>query len=292
MIAFRSTHFAYLGLLATALLVSLSSTAHAKTAVVFGATGTIGNDILRSIVDEPYYTKVILVGRKEFPPKVTDLLPETLEVTTVIHPDLGTIDQHPELAAMDADACFVAAASGNPQFADLHDWHYIEVVIAESISKVCGKMKAQSISVFTAVEGDEAKHYSEEELAKTNEPIGWMKLFSDTIRMMRLKEEAVISASEGVIPYIRIFQPSNIITRELRYGWLDWSLFKFHAVFDEWLPTEYHSVTTELLADAMVEDSVQVLSGKTTKTGTAFLKYGDFLTILGEDRGEKKATEL
>lgn len=292
MIAFRSKHIAYLGLLATALIVSLSSMAHAKTAVVFGATGTIGNDILRSIVNEPYFTKVILVGRKEFPPKVTDLLPETLEVTTVIHPDLGTIDQHQELAAMDADACFVAAASGHPQSSDMHDWHYIEVVIAESISRACGKMKVQSISVFTAIEGDEAKHYSKKELEKTNEPIGWMKLFSDTIRMMRLKEEAVISASEGVIPYIRIFQPSNIITRELRYGWLDWSLFKFHAVFDEWLPTEYHSVTTELLADAMVEDSVNALSGKTIETGPAFLKYGDFLTILGEDQREKKATEL
>jgi len=288
MTAIRSTR----SLLATGLLGSLSSTARAKTAVVFGATGNVGNEILRSIVHEPSFTKLILVGRKEFPPKVTDLLPESLEVVEVVHPDLGTIDQHEGLAEMDADACFVAVGAGFPQNSDVHDWHYIEVTMAKAISKVCGKMNVQSIAVFTSPEGDKARPYSDEELAKTNVPMGIMTVFTDTIRMMRLKEEAVISASKGIIPFVRIFQPITIITKEFRYGWLDWSIFKFHAVFDKWLPTDYHSVTVELLGEAMVGDSVNILSGKTTTKGTTMLKYGDFLTIVDKHGGENIDTEL
>lgn len=297
MTSFRPIACTYL-LAKILLLVSLSSTVHAKTAVLFGSTGAVGNDILRSIIRESEtnngsFTKLILVGRKEFPAKVKDPLRESsLEVVEVIHPDLGTIDQNDELASMDADACFVATGSGFPANSDLHDWHYIEVTMTQSIAKVCGSMNVQSISLFTAVSGDEARPYSDEELQKTNVPIGWLKVFSDTFRMMRLKEEAMISATKGIIPSVRIFMPSDIITKEIRYGWLDWSIFKFHAIFDDWLPTEYHSVTTELLGEAIVKDSANVVSGKTTATGVEFLKYGDFLTIVEETGDQVKAGEL
>merc|ERR1712227_610955 len=142
----------------------------------------------------------------------------------------------------------------------------------------------------------------DDELAKTGTALGWWPVLSLTIRMMRLKENVVISSSSASsnnnksIPYVRIFQPSNIITKELRYGWLDWSLFKFHAVFDSWLPTHYHSVTTQLLADAMVQDAADVLSGKNTavvlsedgEDGVVRLDYDDFVNIVGKEETEKQ----
>mmetsp|Transcript_11276 Transcript_11276/g.11375 ORF Transcript_11276/g.11375 Transcript_11276/m.11375 type:complete len:89 (+) Transcript_11276:84-350(+) len=84
----------------------------------------------------------------------------------------------------------------------------------------------------------------------------------------------------------------------MRYGWFDWTVFKFHAVFDPWLPTRYHSVTTELLANAMVTDSVNILSGRTSAASTTVgdvgedgatrFTYGYFVRIVaGEDAGEK-----
>lgn len=297
MMASRSTiskAFALFLTTTTLLLISLAGKVNAKTAVVFGATGAVGNEVLRSIIHEKNsFTKVILVGRKEFPPKVTHLFfDSSMEVTEVVHPDLGTIDQHQELVSMSADACFVAAGSGFPARSDLHDWHYIEVEMAKSMSRLCGSMNAKVLSVFTAVSGDKARPYSEEELQKKGVPMGWMPVFSDTLRMMRLKEEAVISSSKGKIPFVRIFMPSDIITKEIRYGWLDWSIFKFHAVFDDWLPTEYHSVTTEFLAEAMVKDSDNVLSGQTPDASVTFLKYGDFATFVGEVGGQAKAKEL
>ena len=301
MTSFRSTaSIARTLLLAKVLLlVSLSSVVQAKTAVLFGSTGAVGNDVLRSIINESEtnedsFTKLILVGRKEFPSKVKDPLRESsLDVTEVIHPDLATIDQNGELASIAADACLVATGSGFPANSDLHDWFEVEVTMTQSIARVCGSMNVTSISYFTAVSGDEARPYSEEELQKTNVPIGWMTVFSDTLRMMRLKEEAIISATKGIIPFVRIFMPSDIITKEIRYGWLDWTIFKLHAIFDDWLLTgEYHSVTTELLGEAIVKDSVNVLSGKTKASSVEFLKYNDFLKIVGETMGSSEAEEL
>jgi len=278
-----------------------------KTAVLFGATGAVGNDILRFLItmDDHYFTKIVLVGRREFPSKVNDLLPrressELPEIVKIVTPDLGSVDRHEELVSIHADACFNAVGAAYPQLSDLHDWNYVETTVAASITRLCSKMNATSISIFSAVDGDSPEPFTDDELAKTGTALGWWPVFSLTIRMMRLKENVVISSSSSSnnksIPFVRIFQPSNIITEELRYGWLDWTLFKFHAVFDSWLPTHYHSVTTQLLADAMVQDAANVLSGENTATvlseegedGVVRLDYDDFVIIVGKEETEKQ----
>merc|ERR1712227_513588 len=181
-----------------------------------------------------------------------------------------------------------------------HDWNYVETTVAASITRLCSKMNATSISIFSAVNGDSPEPFTDDELAKTGTALGWWPVLSLTIRMMRLKENVVISSSsasstnkKSMIPFVRIFQPSNIITKELRYGWLDWTLFKFHAVFDSWLPTHYHSVTTQLLADAMVKDAANVLSGKNIaavlgEDRVVRLDYDDFVNIVGKEETEKQ----
>merc|ERR1712232_1062806 len=159
-------------------------------------------------------------------------------------------------------------------------------------------------TIFTSVDVEtDPKPFADDDFTKTSDPIGWWNLVMELARVMGLKEKAVVSNSEGRIPFVRIFQPSNIITKETRYGWFDWTIFKFHGVFDPWLPTKYHSVTTELLANAMVKDAVNILSGTTpTPTETAItddvdddgatrFSYGDFLRIVGEGTGENN-TEL
>jgi hypothetical protein len=257
----------------------------------------------------PFFTRVILVGRRPFPPEVIDPVASWVELPLEVIKfediaDLGNVDQHDELAAMEADACFIAVGNAFPQRSDLHDWHFVDVTMAESMTRLCGKMQARTITIFTAIDSEQPdpESYSEEELRKTGTPMGWWPVLMGTMRMMGLKETAVASevskmATTMKIPLVRIFQPSNIITKEIRYGWLDWTVFKFHAVFDSWLPTRYHSVTTELLASAMVTDSINILSGSTSsasttvgevgKDGATRFTYGDFVRIAaGEDVGE------
>merc|ERR1712232_886787 len=152
-------------------------------------------------------------------------------------------------------------------------------------------------TIFTSVDVEtDPKPFADDDFTKTSDPMGWWNLVMELARVMGLKEKAVVSNSEGRIPFVRIFRPSNIITKETRYGWLDWLLFKFHGVFDPWLPTNFHSVNTELLGRAMVQDAVNVLSGRTTTAdygaggdGAARFTYGEFVHIAGEDAGAKNA---
>jgi len=316
------------------LSLSAIAVARAKTAVLFGANGSVGIDVLRAIVNnhDHFFEKVILVGRR-FPPEVMAVLPssstELPEVVRIEVDDLSNVDRHDheELAAStdtEADACFVAVGAAMPHLSDFHDWHNVEVTMAGSIARLCGKGKgklhATSITIFTAIEAEsDPTPFADHELVPTGHggtsssssstsdktPIGWWPVLMNTVRVMGLKEKSVLSNSNGSIPFVRIFQPSNIITKELRYGWLDWTLFKFHAIFDEWLPTRYHSVTTELLANAMVQDAVNVLSGNAGTNiadgggghgdgdvggdgdgdGATRFTYGDFVRIVGEDAG-------
>lgn len=311
------------GLLFAAALSLSTTTAviEAKTAVLFGATGAVGSEVLRSIVRNPFFTKVILVGRR-FPPKVTDLLsPQSSssssqlpEVVKVQLSDLNDIDKNEELLAMEADACFIAVASGFPHLLDLHDWHSVEVDMAASMTRLCSQMHVQSVTVFSAIDSVEnPEPFSEEELAKKDDvtPMGWWNLLKDSVRMMGLKENAVTSNSK-TIPFVRIFQPANIITEEIRYGWLDWTIFRIQPLLDPWIPTRYHSVNVTLLGMAMLGDAVRILSGTTTSSdddmtardedGATRLTYGDFLRIAEKDYkkfdqeqtiiGEEKSTEL
>jgi len=293
---------AYGLLLAAALSLSTTTAVvEAKTAVLFGATGAVGNEVLRSIVRNPFFTKVILVGRR-FPPKVMDLLsPQSSssqlpEVVKVQLPDLNDIDKNEELLAMEADACFIAVASGFPHLSDLHDLYSVEVDMAASMTRLCSQMHVQSVTVFSAIDpGKNPEPFTEEELVKKDDatPLGWWNMLKHIVRIMGLKENAVTSNSK-TIPFVRIFQPSNIITEEIRYGWLDWTIFQIHPLLDPWIPTRYHSVNVTLLGMAMVGDAVRVLSGTTTSTsdddmtardedGATRLTYGDFLRVAETD---------
>lgn len=296
-------------LLVTIALLSISriGSADAKTAILFGATGAVGNDVFRALLannkndaQEPFFDKVILVGRRAFPPKVTNHFPPSgskPEIVTVEHADLSTVHQNEALLQVEhVDACFNAVGAAYPHQSDLHDWHFVEVTVTESIAQLCAQLQVSSLSVFTAIDGEpDSQPYSKDKLVPTKIPMGWWPVLTDTIRMMRLKERAVISSSEG-IPKIRIFQPSNIVTEEPRYGFLDKYLFKIHGFLDKVIPKHYHSVTTQFLGTAMVQDTVQLLSGSssaTDKERVTFLDYGDFEHIVGEGiAGEENVTEL
>lgn len=90
--------------LTTTLLILASyvmTAANAHTALLFGANGAVGSEVLREIVANPLWDEVILVGRR-FPSKVTDLLPDLSsageeqqrpKVTQIQLADLSNVDE-------------------------------------------------------------------------------------------------------------------------------------------------------------------------------------------------------
>jgi hypothetical protein len=288
----RISKFTQCWVFATAVLLSAFGT-NAKTAVVFGATGAVGNEVLKSILRDKddgsfFFDEVILVGRREFPPKVTNLLPPSTglpRIVSVVHKDLTTIDHNQELSSLATDACFVAVGAGSPQLLDLSDWYDVEVTATGAMTRLCESMGAKSISLLSAITTEDAPEpYSEKELTKTGTPLGWWSSMGVNYpRIMGLKEKAVEKDSEQ-IPSVRIFRPSSIITEELRYGWVDWTIFKVHAIIDPIVPAEIHSVTTKLLGNAMVKDAESLLSEEeTTERTVTRLTYGDYVRIVGEE---------
>jgi hypothetical protein len=290
----------------TTLLILASyvmTAANAHTALLFGANGAVGLEVLRSIVDNnSLWEELILVGRR-FPSKVTDLLPDLSsageeqqqqllpKVTQIQLSDLSNVDENEELLQMKADACFIAVGSGSPQDMNLRDWHSVEVDLIASITKLCDKIQVKTVALLSAVDTeDEPIPFTQDKLNTADaNPLGWMKMVSKYTRMMGLKELAVINESKNV-PFVRIFRPSNIITKEIRYGWLDWTLFKFHKVFDPIIPIKYHSVKVGLLGEAMVNDAAQMLSSKregdVVSSRVTKHTYGDFLNIMAKKSEE------
>lgn len=286
--------FAFYGLLCLA----LASLVEGKTAVLFGATGTVGNEVLRSIFHhESLFTKLVIVGRS-FPSKVTDLLQATtVEVVRIELQDLGSVDTDEQLLALGtADACFIATGSGHPYLSDLASMHYVEIEMTASMTKLCSKLGVQSLTTFSAADAPEnPTPYTKEELDRGSDgtPLGWFGMIYHIFSIYGLKERAVLSNALPTIPIIRIFQPSTIVTAEIRYGWVDRVLFKIHSWMDPWIPSQHRSVPVGLLGKAMVEDAVAVLSSDATEPGVTRFTYNDFVRIAGTDSDpDATTTEL
>lgn len=269
-----------------------------RTALLFGSSGAVGSEVLRALLRNPFWDEIILVGRKSASTKVTDVLSDegidanNPRVTIKILPDLANVDKDESLLKVKADACFIATGVSQAQKVSIHEYLSIEVDMTSSIARLCNHIQVRYVSLLSSVDNaEDPKPYTEEELSKYKDstPLGWMGMLSCFARVKSLQDVGVIAATKDV-PFIRLFQPSSIVTKEIRYGWIDWTIFKLSKVFDPILPCKYHSVEVRLLGAAMAEDAVELLSAdkgieeskvNSTMQQVARLSYGDYVRIAG-----------
>jgi len=277
---------------------------HAQTALLFGANGVVGSEVLNAIVGDTFWEAVILVGRR-FPAKVTDSIASIKndskntgaankpEIIKIQLSDLSHVDKNEELLEMKADACFIIVGLSAPHQTNINYWNSVEVEMVASMARLCNNIKVQYVALLSAGGGveEDPTPFSKEELdVDTTVALGWWGMLVKYARIMGLKEKAVTTESKN-IPYVRIFQPSTITTEELRYGWVDWTLFRLHKMLDPIIPMQYHSVKVGLLGAVIAGDAVRVLSAdhatnrsesSALKTGEARLTYADYLRIIRE----------
>mmetsp|Transcript_16490 Transcript_16490/g.39478 ORF Transcript_16490/g.39478 Transcript_16490/m.39478 type:complete len:299 (+) Transcript_16490:44-940(+) len=273
----------------------------AQTAVLFGASGTVGSEVLQSLLNDSSFQDVILIVRKSSP-KVDEILSnkknDAPNVTTVILADLNAdLDSYNALTS--ADACFVATGVGDINKATLQYLHSVEVDMIGSITRFCDKLRASTLTLLSAVDVDyeSAVSFSEEEIhAEYQKPLGWMKGIGIYYQMMGLKEKAVVTAAKNMS--VRIFQPSSILTKEYRYGAVDRIIFAMHSLLDPYIPTKYHSVDVTLLGMAMVLDAERMLQQSTLgdddfpeRKRVTKLTYANFLRYAGEAFKEQQETK-
>lgn len=283
------------------LISSVITFTNAQTALLFGASGTVGSEILHALSRNPFWDEIILVGRRFPNPSPSDDGDDanggdnTPRISKVKMPDLANVDQ--EEFPFEVDACIIAVGVGNPQDQEMHYWHSVEVDMLSSMARLCNKVGAHYISLLSAVTSteDPTEFSLKDELNDIGRgPIGWWRMIVDYERMKGLSEKGVVTAAKN-IPFIRIFRPSSIVTDFYRYGWVDYIIFKFHKVFDPYLPEKYRSVKVKLLGMAMAGDAVEILRKREGDISSdqdpvvTHLTYGDFVRISGE---EFDATQL
>lgn len=201
--------------------------------------------------------------------------------------DLGSVDRNDELREMRADACIVAVGAGHPHLTSLRYWHSVEVDMTAAMARLCGAMGARYISLLSSVDSvgaDGSEPFSEDEFRKAGDdtPLGWWGLLK---RYSRMKGQAERAVASGGIPSVRVFRSSNIVTENIRYGWLDWTLFKVLPYVDPLIPERFHSVKVRTLGEAMAGDAAEVLSRVDAPMGVTPLLYGDYMRIAGEQFG-------
>ena len=269
--------------------------ANAQTAVLFGSNGMVGSEIYQSLMRQkkesvndrssPFWKQIILIGRRWKQEQIIEeskIAEKSKPIVTRIQiSDLNEITTNKKLQKIKADVCIIAVGMGKPHESNLHDWHHLEVEITATIASVCKKMKVSTISLLSSADSQmDALPFSEEEVMNKNDPaLGWWGFLVHYFRMKGLAEQAVASSD---ISSVRIFQPSNIVTETIRYGWVDWTIFKISPFLDAILPAFYHSVPVKLLGMAFARDAMSMIDLKSHEKGVTALTYNDFIKIAGE----------
>mmetsp|Transcript_23248 Transcript_23248/g.39745 ORF Transcript_23248/g.39745 Transcript_23248/m.39745 type:complete len:291 (-) Transcript_23248:179-1051(-) len=271
----------------TACFLILIIATNAQTAVLFGASGAVGCEVLKSLLVSSYFEEVILIGRKSYP-KVDAIISENKErlsnVTVVTHSDLNGLDSYDGIER--ADACFIALGVGDVNKVTFQYWHSVEVDLIGTITRFCDKIQARSITLLSSIDADyeSAKPFPVEEInADGQKPLGWVGSISIYHRVKGLEEKAVVENSKN-IKHVRLFRPSTFVTQDYRYGLVDRIIFALHFFLDPIIPEIYHSVDVKLLGLAMVEDASAVLQSSSDGSNTfvANLTYKDYIRVAGE----------
>lgn len=283
------------------ILLFLISYASAQTAVVFGGSGAVGSEVLKSALSDDFFEKVIVVGRPGSSKKINAIVSSTASEEKVTNINLDRVEDISTYVGIErADTCLVALGVSSPHHTNLKQWLSVEVDLIGTIAEFCSKIQARTISLLSAVdvEYESAVPFTKEEIASYGEgSLGWIKMIILYMRVKGLEEKAVIESASDV-QYIRLFQPNTILTDETRYGWFDAILFRLHGLLDPILPARYHSVHVRLLGAAMVADAKKKLQGKEgdeTQQDVAKLTYEDYVSVVDkafQDIPEAKREEL
>eukprot|EP00986_Skeletonema_menzelii_P018305 scaffold26622_cov147-Skeletonema_menzelii.AAC.22 len=284
----------------TLLVFFFISYVSAQTAVVFGGSGAVGSEVLKSILSDEFFDEVIVVGRHRSFKKIDEIVSSAAIGAKVTKVKLARVEDISTYADIDrADACLIALGASAPHHINLQQWLSVEIDLVRTIAEFCNKIQVRSISLLSAVdvENESAVPFTKEEIASYGEgSLGWINMIILYMRVKGLEEKAVIESASDV-QYVRLFQPNTIVTDQPRYGWFDATLFRLHKLVDPYLPTQYHSVHVRLLGAAMVADAKRKLQeeGDGSQQDVAKLTFKDFVSVAGKafrDSLDAKEDEL
>ncbi len=217
-------------------------------AIVLGATGAVGANIVKALVQSPSYVGVTTIGRRI----QSDLANSNAKLTQHIV-DVFDPKSYDRLLPGHSHA-FCAFGIGQPSKTHPEDFQKVDIDAVLHFAAACHAQGVRHISVMTSV-GSNPK---------------------SSIRYLRLKGELEKDIAAMGFPRTSFFRPSMLITPNNRYGLMQGILLKATPLLDPFLLgplSRYRSIKVSELGTAMV------LNADTTGQGLEILEWKDFKRI-------------
>jgi uncharacterized protein YbjT (DUF2867 family) len=218
-------------------------------AVVLGATGAVGTEVVRALLQSPRFARVTTLGRRPFgiPGAPSDKLAH--HVVDVFDPTTyeSLLDGHA--------AAFCTLGLGQPSKAAREELYRVDVAAAADFASACKRRGVSHFSLLTAVG---ANHRS--------------RSF-----YLRCKGEVEEKVRKEGFPRASFFRPSMIMTPANRYGLVQALFLAGYPCLDPFLlgPLRpFRSVKVEDLGKAMA------VNAEHARSGAEILDWSKFRTVL------------
>lgn len=201
------------------------------SALVLGATGNVGRQIVKLLVASPATQQVLVLNRRH-----SAELSDTPKVRQIVVSDMNTLADAAEQAARQASAtlgfCAIGIGKGSRKM-PAAQVRRVEVEYPESFARGCRAGGILSFGLMTAAGADARSAFS-------------------FVRIIGEKEAAVIKAG---IPRLGIYKPSVIYGNSNTPGYIE----RLFPPLEALLPARFHGIHTNDLARAMFEGTQQAL---------------------------------
>ncbi len=211
------------------------------SAIILGATGNVGRQIVSELAANPQVRQVVIVNRRS-----TDQFAALAKVRETVVPDMNNLAQATEAAAREAGTtlgiCAIGVGKGSRKMA-AEEVRRIEVQYPAAFASGCKAAGVLSFGLMTAVGANSKSSFS------------YVRIIGD-------KEQAVIDVG---LSALGIYRPSVIFGNSNTPSYLHY----LYPVAQSLLPSRYHAIRVSELARAMVVGTRRALAEQQQKSKSA-----------------------
>jgi uncharacterized protein YbjT (DUF2867 family) len=218
-------------------------------AVVVGGTGAVGASLVRELLSSQLCEGVVALVRRPVDQFDTVKGREKLALEEV---DLSELETATTELASGCDLAFKTMGIGQPRKVSREVFRRVDLEYAAAFAKGSAAAGIRHISMLSSVGAnlDSRSFY------------------------LRIKGEAEKAVVDAGMTRTSLFQPSLLVTEEIRYGLQDRVTQVVFPRLSPFLPGKYHEIHVEELGRAMR------LNAEQEGTGTEVLRYPEFRAIL------------
>jgi uncharacterized protein YbjT (DUF2867 family) len=216
---------------------------------VLGGTGAVGSALVRELLASPVWSPVLILVRRPTEafagdPGAHKLLVRMIDMANL---EWDTRSALADVAWAESDlpaSGFCTLGVGQPRKVPRAEFRRVDVDYPAAFARACKDAGVAHMSLLSAVGANAASRSY----------------------YLRVKGEAEAAVSAPGFPRVSLFRPSQLMTRQIRYGLQDHIAQRLFPRISRFLPSRYREVHVEELARAMrinaeqvSEDPVQVL---------------------------------